>query len=53
MATYNTIQVILVVPVTATYEYANKQILKGKLESTSYGDIINSIQQCKTSNYRH
>lgn len=31
---------ILVVPVTATYEYANKQILKGKLESTSYGDII-------------
>lgn len=31
---------ILVVPVTITYEYANKQILKGKLESTSYGDII-------------
>lgn len=31
---------ILVVPVTITYEHANKQILKGKLENTSYGDII-------------
>ena len=35
-----TFGLILVVPVTITYEHANKQILKGKLENTSYGDII-------------